>query len=151
MDRFTDKMEELKAEGVVTRAVVCPFFSRFEPSMYRIDAICAPRTGSCTDSGQILCNPQNPLGRTYPRSTLIAYAKWCEANDVHLVSDEIYAMSVYDSPNPATGKQEGFTSLMSLREGELGEGYDRARLHGMSIFRARCAAFSYVMKWAFQL
>ena len=82
---------------------------------------------------QILCNPQNPLGRTYPRSTLIAYAKWCEANDVHLVSDEIYAMSVYDSPNPATGKQEGFTSLMSLREGELGEGYDRARLHGTFI------------------
>jgi hypothetical protein len=98
----------------------------------RSATVSAKTSGDVTDHDQILCNPQNPLGRTYPRSTLIAYAKWCEANDVHLVSDEIYAMSVYDSLHPASGQQEGFTSVLSLRDEELGEGYDRARLHGMS-------------------
>lgn len=49
---------------------------------------------------------------------------------MHLVSDEIYAMSVYESINPATGEQEKFTSMLSLRHEELGEGFDRARLHG---------------------
>lgn len=46
----------------------------------------------------IVCNPHNPLGRTYPRETLLAYARFCEDRDLHLVSDEIYAMSVYDNP-----------------------------------------------------
>ena len=57
---------------------------------------------------------------------------------MHLVSDEIYAMSVYDSPNPATGDQEGFTSLLGLRDEELGEGYDRARLHGVLSLALQC-------------
>lgn len=48
----------------------------------------------------IVCNPQNPLGRTYSRETLLAYARFCEERDLHLVSDEIYAMSVYEN----TGK-----------------------------------------------
>ena len=44
-----------------------------------------------------MCNPQNPLGRTYPRETLLEYARFCEENDLHLVSDEIYALSVYEN------------------------------------------------------
>lgn len=54
---------------------------------------------------QILCNPQNPLGRTYPRDTLLAYARFCEERDLHLVSDEIYAMSVYENKcEPSSGR-----------------------------------------------
>jgi aspartate/methionine/tyrosine aminotransferase len=64
---FGDKMDELAAEGIRTRAV-------------------------------IVCNPHNPLGRTYPRETLLEYMRFCEERDLHLVSDEIYAMSVYDNP-----------------------------------------------------
>lgn len=45
-----------------------------------------------------MCNPQNPLGRAYSRETLLAYAKFCEEKDLHLVSDEIYAMSTYSHP-----------------------------------------------------
>ncbi|CAK9786745.1 PLP-dependent transferase [Cutaneotrichosporon oleaginosum] len=63
----------------------------------------------------IVCNPHNPLGRTYPRDTLLAYARFCEERDLHLVSDEIYAMSVYGGA--------GFTSMLSLDvERELGGG-----------------------------
>ncbi|WRT63638.1 uncharacterized protein IL334_000561 [Kwoniella shivajii] len=82
----------------------------------------------------ILCNPQNPLGRTYPRSTLLAYAKFCEERDLHLVSDEIYALSIYD--NKDFPEAEPFTSMLSLDvEKELDIDFDKARLHvvyGMS-------------------
>lgn len=44
-----------------------------------------------------MSNPHNPLGRPYPRETLLAYARFCEERDLHLVSDEIYGMSVYDN------------------------------------------------------
>ncbi|WWC58053.1 uncharacterized protein I303_100588 [Kwoniella dejecticola CBS 10117] len=82
----------------------------------------------------IVCNPQNPLGRTYPRSTLLAYARFCEERDLHLVSDEIYALSVYD--NKDFLQAEPFTSMLSLNvEKELGIEFDKARMHvvyGMS-------------------
>lgn len=62
-----------------------------------------------------------------------------------MVSDEIYALSVYDQADEAGqgedgegGKgervEEGFTSVLSIREQELGEGYDKARLHGELFF-----------------
>jgi hypothetical protein len=38
------------------------------------------------------------MGRTYSRETLLAYAKFCEERDLHLVSDEIYALSTYSHP-----------------------------------------------------
>ncbi|KAL0243943.1 hypothetical protein I308_105206 [Cryptococcus tetragattii IND107] len=82
----------------------------------------------------IVCNPQNPLGRTYSRETLLAYAKFCENKDLHLVSDEIYAMSVYD--NKDFPEALPFTSMLSLNvQEELGIDFDRSRLHvvyGMS-------------------
>lgn len=95
----------------------------------------------------IVCNPHNPLGRTYSRDTLLAYARFCEERDLHLVSDEIYAMSVWD--NTAFPHALPFTSMLSLDvEKEVraqaspsldgGGGaftFDRARLHvvyGMS-------------------
>jgi bifunctional pyridoxal-dependent enzyme with beta-cystathionase and maltose regulon repressor activities len=37
----------------------------------------------------VLCNPQNPIGRCYPRSVLIAYAKFCERHNLHLLSGEL--------------------------------------------------------------
>lgn len=51
----------------------------------------------------LLCNPQNPLGRCYTREMVIAYAQFCEQHNLHLLSDEIYALSIFKSnhyPNP---------------------------------------------------
>ena len=45
----------------------------------------------------LLCNPHNPLGRCYPHETLVEIMRFCQKNKIHLFSDEIYAMSVYDS------------------------------------------------------
>ncbi|CAN9469142.1 unnamed protein product [Alternaria alternata] len=56
--------------------------------------------------GLLLCSPHNPLGRCYPREVLCALVALCAKHGLHLVSDEIYALSVWREP--------GFTSVLSL-------------------------------------
>lgn len=77
----------------------------------------------------------------------MAYTRFCEEKDLHLVSDEIYALSTYSHPGTSLSVDravlildfedaEGFTSLLSLDvERELGMVYDRARLHGEQLPR----------------
>jgi len=45
----------------------------------------------------LVTNPHNPLGTTVSRSTLRGYCDFAQKHDLHLVSDEIYAMSVYEN------------------------------------------------------
>ncbi|EIW83723.1 PLP-dependent transferase [Coniophora puteana RWD-64-598 SS2] len=74
----------------------------------------------------ILCNPHNPLGRVYPKETIIAYAKLAEKYDLHLLVDEIYGNQVYSSkvvPHPPP-----FVSILSLNLKELA-GCNPARVH----------------------
>ncbi|KAK7516254.1 pyridoxal phosphate-dependent transferase [Phyllosticta citriasiana] len=47
--------------------------------------------------GVVLCNPHNPLGQCYTKKALEAIAMFCEKHDLHFISDEIYALSIYDS------------------------------------------------------
>ncbi|XXH01270.1 hypothetical protein Hte_007624 [Hypoxylon texense] len=59
----------------------------------------------------LLCNPHNPLGQCYPRETLVELIRFCAAKGIHLISDEIYALSVYkrgDRPS------EEFTSVRAI-------------------------------------
>ncbi|KAE8451489.1 hypothetical protein EG329_003562 [Mollisiaceae sp. DMI_Dod_QoI] len=76
----------------------------------------------------MIVNPHNPLGRCYPESTLRELMRFCQENEIHMISDEVYALSVYD-----TG-YEGpkFTSALSIDPNSL---IDKDRLHvlyGMS-------------------
>lgn len=59
-------------------------------------------------AGLMLCNPHNPLGRCYPREYIVELMKLCNQHKIHLVSDEIYANSVFQK----TGVP--FTSLSSI-------------------------------------
>ena len=43
----------------------------------------------------LLTNPHNPLGTLYPRTVLVEALKWALSHNVHLISDEIYALSVW--------------------------------------------------------
>ncbi|KAF3483000.1 ACC synthase [Arthroderma uncinatum] len=45
----------------------------------------------------MLCHPHNPLGRCYPRETIIELMRLCQKYQIHLISDEIYAMSVWEN------------------------------------------------------
>ncbi|KAJ5592291.1 Pyridoxal phosphate-dependent transferase major region subdomain 2 [Penicillium hordei] len=50
----------------------------------------------------VLCSPHNPL----------EYLKLCSRNGLHLISDEIYALSVWD--NPRLPDAAGFKSVLSI-------------------------------------
>lgn len=76
----------------------------------------------------LICNPTNPHGRTHSRQTLLEYCLFAEKHDLHLVSDEIYGLSVYDNPGYADALP--FTSMLNLDvEKETGTKFDRSRLH----------------------
>ncbi|KAL8917278.1 MAG: hypothetical protein Q9208_008054 [Pyrenodesmia sp. 3 TL-2023] len=78
----------------------------------------------------ILSSPHNPLGKCYSVDTLKAYMRLCQTHHIHLISDEVYAMSTYQTPNNATATP--FTSVLSIDTTSL---IDANRLHilyGMS-------------------
>ncbi|GJP41880.1 hypothetical protein CLOM_g1503 [Closterium sp. NIES-68] len=58
--------------------------------------------------GVLLSSPSNPLGCTFSNTTLLNVLHFCRKNCLHLISDEIYAGSVYNG--------DGFTSLLRLAE-----------------------------------
>ena len=77
-------------------------------------AILATRHRGVTVKGLMLCSPHNPLGRCYSRDALIAYLKLCEKYQVHLVSDEIYALSVWENKEDTNPPPVPFTSVLSI-------------------------------------
>ncbi|MCD7446527.1 acetyl-coenzyme A synthetase 2 [Datura stramonium] len=48
--------------------------------------------------GLILTNPSNPLGTTLDRDTLKSLLSFTNQHNIHLVCDEIYAATVFDTP-----------------------------------------------------
>ena len=66
-------------------------------------------------AGLILTNPHNPLGTIYTKECLKSVIKWANTNDIHVISDEIYALSVYNN------KPVEFHSVYEILEGELGD------------------------------
>lgn len=95
-----------------------------------------------------LCNPHNPLGifyakrvsqddvdtdkaqgQCYPREVLKGYMRFCQEHHIHLISDEIYGLSVFDTNDSAAVP---FTSVLSIDPNQL---IDLTHLHvfyGMS-------------------
>lgn len=63
----------------------------------------------------MLCHPHNPLGRCYPKDTIIELMKFCNQNRIHLLADEVYSQSVYDVPEESA---EPFISVLSLNYSE---------------------------------
>lgn len=63
----------------------------------------------------LLTNPHNPLGRCLTRGELAIAVAFCERHRMHLVSDEIYALSHH------AGQPSNFVSMGEFKKGELGE------------------------------
>lgn len=62
----------------------------------------------------MLCHPHNPLGRCYPRSVLTELMKFCQARHLHLISDEIYACSIWENRVDPDTPAPGFDSVLSI-------------------------------------
>ncbi|KAF9877168.1 ACC synthase [Colletotrichum karsti] len=56
----------------------------------------------------MIVNPSNPLGRCYPRETLVKIMEFCGRRGIHLISDEVYGLSVFSDA------LEPFTSVLSI-------------------------------------
>ncbi len=68
--------------------------------------------GECLKGSGRISNVLNAaVGKCYPRNTLINIMKLCEKHQIHLISDEIYACSVFDSDEPDATP---FTSALSI-------------------------------------
>lgn len=78
----------------------------------------------------VLCSPHNPLGRCYTPDVLEAYLRLCSKHGIHMISDEVYAMSVFpnrDNPDPIP-----FRSVLSLEYKKLIDPSLLHVLYGMS-------------------
>lgn len=58
----------------------------------------------------LLCHPNNPLGICYPSSVLQECQDWATEKGIHLVSDEIYAGSIFNQEEQA-GRWVGMAGL----------------------------------------
>jgi len=83
----------------------------------------------------IVTNPHNPLGVVYSEEELLIALQWCREKKIHLISDEIYALSLF-SPNgtttitttattnstttSTTTTRSRFISMAALAQGDLG-------------------------------
>jgi aspartate/methionine/tyrosine aminotransferase len=74
----------LTALGMEPVLLPCDAATRFQPTIAMIEAM-DPRP-----QGLIVASPCNPAGTMLSPEELAAIARWCHANDVRLVSDEIY-------------------------------------------------------------
>lgn len=82
----------------------------------------------------LLTSPHNPLGTLYTKEELIQFHAWCVENSLHLICDEIYALSVY---KPG----ETFVSILEAVP-DLGSNvhvvYGMSKDFSMSGFRVGC-------------
>lgn len=77
-------------------------------------AVLAAKDRGVAVKALMLCSPHNPLGRCYSRTALLKYLQLCQKYQVHLISDEIYALSVWDNKEDSRPVQEPFTSVLSI-------------------------------------
>jgi aspartate/methionine/tyrosine aminotransferase len=92
----------------------------------------------------LLCNPHNPLSRCYNKRELLGLLEFCQEHGLHLIVDEIYALT---NLNAMPAKASEFVSALSLMEPLVRTGavkVDPSRVHvvwsasklfGMSGFR----------------
>ncbi|EGC35531.1 hypothetical protein DICPUDRAFT_152148 [Dictyostelium purpureum] len=81
----------------------------------------------------LVCNPNNPNGFIFPQDQVERLVEWCRSKQIHYVSDEIYALSVFDKPQPnisggSSGSSDGediktneFKSVYDVCKGDMGE------------------------------
>lgn len=96
------------------------------------DALLDAQAKGTRIAGLILCHPHNPLGRCYPREVIVDLMRLCQKYDMHLIVDEIYALSVWENKIDTQPAPVPFQSCLSIEATGI---MDPHRLHvlwGMS-------------------
>ncbi|KAF1985813.1 hypothetical protein K402DRAFT_404935 [Aulographum hederae CBS 113979] len=95
--------------------------SPFTPSAAQIyeDALLEAKDWNVPIKALLICNPHNPLGACYSYDALLALVRLAVKYNIHLISDEIYALSVFREVE----RQKRFTSVLEVDlEAEGAEG-----------------------------
>ena len=79
----------LTALGCEVVEIECGPQTRFQPTVQMLAELDPPVRGV------VVASPANPTGTVIPPAELAAIARWCDANEVRLISDEIYHGLVY--------------------------------------------------------
>ncbi|KAJ7473390.1 PLP-dependent transferase [Mycena latifolia] len=74
----------------------------------------------------LITNPHNPLPRVAPQDVIVGYARLAQKYNIHLIVDEVYALSTFASAYPPE-VDEKFTSALTYDFPALG--VDPARVH----------------------
>jgi len=110
------------ASMVGARVVYVSTLPTFQPDLAALEA-------SITDKTKLIVinTPNNPSGAVYPEKTLRAIAALAEANNILLISDEIYEHFVYDGQHfsigsiyPNTITMNGFSKEHAMTGWRLG-------------------------------
>ncbi|MDV3128729.1 pyridoxal phosphate-dependent aminotransferase [Mycobacterium sp. 21AC1] len=80
----------LTALGCDVVEIPCGPQTRFQPTVEMLAALDLPV------AGVIVASPANPTGTVIPPEELAAIARWCDAEGVRLISDEVYHGLVYE-------------------------------------------------------
>ena len=68
----------------------------YYPNRASLDAaVLASERNGVTPRVLLISHPMNPLGICYPPEVIKEMVEWCREKKIHLISDEIYAGSVY--------------------------------------------------------
>lgn len=92
------------------------------------DALLKSRDAGRPVAALMLCNPHNPTGRCYTRDALVGLMKLCEKYKIHLISDELYALSLWRNTidTDAATPPAPFISCLSIDPTGI---IDPSRLH----------------------
>jgi aspartate/methionine/tyrosine aminotransferase len=96
----------LTALGMVPQLLPCDASTRFQPTLAMLERL-DPRP-----AGVIVASPCNPAGTMLPPEELAAIARWCHANGVRLVSDEIYHGLSYGAVAESTAAAFSSSSIV---------------------------------------
>ncbi|CAM8918929.1 unnamed protein product [Rhodiola kirilowii] len=93
--------------GVEIIPIHCTSCNDFKITQSAIEeAYLDAKTQNLRVKGVLVTNPSNPLGTTLTRTELDLLVNFISAKGIHLISDEIYSGTVFDSP--------GFLSIMEV-------------------------------------
>ncbi|WP_460469021.1 aminotransferase class I/II-fold pyridoxal phosphate-dependent enzyme [Calidifontibacter terrae] len=88
----------IRALGLTVLDLECGVQQRFQPSVAQLEAL------PTKPDGLIIASPANPTGTIIDPLELAAIARWCEANEVLLLSDEIYHGIAFGRPTTSAWK-----------------------------------------------
>jgi aspartate/methionine/tyrosine aminotransferase len=99
-------MDLEQRDGVVIVGVDTRWEDGFAMSLDALDR--AYETADRPIRALLVASPDNPTGRVLGAEEVGALVDWCRSREIHVVFDEVYALSVHDG--------SAFTSVASVRE-----------------------------------